>query len=123
MKYTAIILIASLVFLSSCYYDNKEDLYQHVNQAECTAISATYSADILPIMESHCIRCHRNGRADGGVNLEGYNNVKIYTENGSLYGTTNHESGWPVMPTDGIKIPFCEIEKMRLWIENGALNN
>ena len=63
------------------------------------------------------------GREDGKVNLEGYSKVKPYADNGSLFGTTNHEATYPVMPTNGVKIPFCEIEQMRLWIENGAQNN
>ncbi|MFK7807941.1 MAG: hypothetical protein AB8F74_09105 [Saprospiraceae bacterium] len=107
----------------NCYYDNEEDLYQHVDQAECTATAATFTADIIPIMEAHCTRCHRNDRQDGNVNLEGYNNILPYVNDGSLYGTTNHESGYKVMPTSGVKIPFCEIEQLRLWIEAGALNN
>ena len=47
----------------------------------------------------------------GNVNLEGYQNVKPYVDDGSLYGTTNHEPGWSVMPTSGVRIPYCEIEK------------
>lgn len=124
MKKTIFFLLLALGFLfSSCYYDNKDELYQHVQQEDCTATSATFTVDIVPILINHCNACHRNGREDGGVNLEGYNNVKPYVDDGSLYGTTNHDSGYKVMPTSGVKIPFCEIEKMRLWIEAGALNN
>ena len=124
MKKIAFILILSTGFLiQSCYYDNKENLYQYVQQEDCTATTATFTADIAVILTTHCNRCHRNGREDGNVNLEGYNNVKPYVDNGSLYGTTNHEPGHNAMPTSGVKIPFCDIEKMRLWIEAGALNN
>ncbi|GAB5555328.1 MAG: hypothetical protein Sapg2KO_49190 [Saprospiraceae bacterium] len=49
--------------------------------------------------------------------------LKVYANDGSLFGTTNHEAGWSVMPTNGVKIPACEIEQLRLWIEKGALNN
>lgn len=109
--------------LQSCYYDNQEDLYQYVQEQDCNATTATFSADIAPILAAHCNRCHRNGREDGAVNLEGFSNVKPYADAGSLYGTANHAVGYPVMPTDGVKIPFCEIEKMRIWIANGALND
>jgi len=122
MKSIAFFLAFSL-FISSCYYDNKEELYQYVQDENCTAIAATFATDITPILTTHCTRCHRNGREDGNVNLEGYNNVKPYVNDGSLYGTTNHEANYPVMPTSGVKIPFCDIEKMRLWIEAGALDN
>lgn len=117
------IFLSINIIFQSCYYDNQEDLYQFVQQQECNSTTATFNTDIVPILTAHCNRCHRNGRQDGNVNLEGYNNVKPYADNGSLYGTTNHEANYPVMPTNGIKIPFCEIEKMRIWVENGAPND
>lgn len=124
MKYTSVLCaLVVLSTLTGCYYDNEEELFQYVQQEECNVIEANYNADIVPILTAHCIRCHRNGREDGNVNLEGYNNVSPYVDNGALYGTTNHEPGWALMPTSGIKIPFCDIEKMRIWIESGALNN
>ena len=118
-----IICISVLSFFSGCYYDNEEDLFQYVQQQECAVTAATYTTDIIPLLVTHCNRCHRNDRQDGNVNLEGYNNVKRYADDGSLYGTTNHDAGYSIMPTNGVKIPFCEIEKMRLWIDNGAKND
>ncbi|MCG8327627.1 MAG: hypothetical protein MI974_08075 [Chitinophagales bacterium] len=124
MKYHLLIFtFLSAAILSGCYYDNEEDLYQYVQQEDCTFTSATYSAEILPILTTHCIRCHRNGREDGNVNLEGYANAKVYADNGSLYGSANHEPGYSVMPTSGVKIPFCQLEQIRLWIADGAPNN
>ena len=122
-KYTLALLFLCGILCRACYYDNEEDLYQFVQGETCTVTDATYAADIVPLLVAHCNRCHRNERQDGNVNLEGYSNVKPYVDNGSLFGTTNHEVGYSVMPTNGIKIPSCEIEKMRIWIENGALDN
>lgn len=118
----------SLFFLAfvmtSCYFDNTEDLYQYIQEVDCSSVTtASYQVDILPLLTTHCYRCHRNDRQDGNVNLEGYQQLKPYLDNGALFGTTNHEAGWAVMPTSGVKIPACEIEKLRLWIEKGALNN
>lgn len=116
-------LLALMLGLHSCYYDNQEELFQYISQQECNVTAATYASDIAPILASHCIRCHNKNRKDGNVNLEGYNQVKPYADAGTLYGVTNHQAGYPVMPTDGYKIPFCEIEQLRIWIENGALND
>lgn len=118
----------SLFFLAfvatSCYFDNTEDLYQYIQEVDCSSVTtASYQVDIAPLLTTHCYRCHRNDRQDGNVNLEGYEQLKPYLANGALFGTTNHETGWAVMPTSGAKIPACEIEKLRLWIEKGALNN
>ncbi len=123
MKKILLLLIIIGFLFPSCYYDNKEELYQYVQPENCTATTATFIADIVPVIESHCFRCHNNNRQDGNVNLEGYANVKPYVDDGSFYGSTNHEASYSVMPTSGVKIPFCDIEKMRLWIEAGALNN
>jgi len=112
-----------MLSLNACYYDNQEDLFQYVQAVECNTVTANYTADLVPILVQHCFRCHRNGRTDGNVNLEGYNNVKTYADDGSLLGTTDHQAGFPIMPTSGIKIPACEIEVMRVWINEGALNN
>lgn len=117
-------LFLSLCFVfHSCYYDNKEELYQYVQQQDCQVSAASFTTDIVPLLTQHCNRCHRNGREDGNVNLEGYNNVKPYADNGSLYGSTNHDPSFPVMPTNGIKIPFCQIEQMRIWVQDGSPNN
>lgn len=120
---TKLVLVSLCLLLSSCYYDTKEELYQFIQPVECDVTTAAYAADIIPIMEQHCYRCHRDERQDGNVNLQGYNNIKIYVDDGSLFGTTNHEAGYPVMPTNGIKIPACQIEVLRLWIDQGANND
>lgn len=122
-KHLILLLLSFWLTTSACYYDNKEELFQYVQEQECNITAATYATDIAPILESHCIRCHRNGREDGNVNLEGFQQVKPYADNGSLYGTTNHDAGYPVMPTDGFKIPACEIEQIRVWVEMGAPND
>ena len=121
-RQASLIILLALI-ISACFYDNKEDLYQNIQPVECMDLSSKYTADIVPILNEHCIRCHRNGRQDGNVNLEGYQNVKVFVDDGSLYGTTNHDNGYSPMPTSGIKIPYCQIEQVRLWIEQGALNN
>lgn len=125
MKIINTLLLLFLAFVvTNCYFDNSEDLYQYVQEVDCSSVTtATYQTDIVPLLTAHCYRCHRNDRQDGNVNLQGYAQLQVYVKDGSLFGTTNHEAGWLVMPTNGVKIPACEIEQLRLWIEKGALNN
>lgn len=85
--------------------------------------SAAYTADVVPILTAYCTRCHRNGREDGGVNLEGYDRVDRYVADGSLLGSTRHAAGFAIMPPSGGMIPACDIEKLAVWIEAGAPNN
>lgn len=113
----------AIFLLNSCYQDNKEDLYQHLQPQDCGVVDATYSAQIVAIVNSHCFRCHNNVRQDGNVNLEGYAKVKPYVDDGSFLGSIEHTGGFKVMPPDGVRIPFCEIEEVKFWINNGALDN
>lgn len=115
--------IGVVLLLISCYKDNKEDLYQHLQPQDCGVIDAVYSTQIVNIINTHCFRCHNNTRQDGNVNLEGYSRVKPYIDEGSFLGSIEHTGGFAVMPPNGAKIPFCEIEEVKFWINNGALNN
>lgn len=123
MKNLIVFLLLTLLCISACEYQNKEVLYQDVEPEVCIDTVALFARDMIPLLQTHCNQCHRNDRQDGDINLEGYDNVKPYADDGSLYGSTNHEAGFEIMPPSGGKISFCEIEKMRLWIEAGALNN
>jgi len=38
-------------------------------------------------------------------------------------GTIEHQPGYPVMPTSGVKLSDCDISLLNQWIANGALNN
>lgn len=123
MHRSIFVLLMSLCCLNSCYYDNAEDLYQFVQPVECNTVEATYQNTVVPILDSYCIRCHRDARQDGNVNLQGYNNAKSYANDGSLLGSMNHEPGFSPMPSSGGKVPACEIEAIRLWVTAGAQNN
>ena len=116
-------VIVVLFSLNSCYYDNKEDLYQYSQTEPCVVASANYSNDIAQIMASECYSCHSDVDQQGNINLEGYDNVKKYVDDGSLLGSIKHTGGFSVMPPSGVKIPKCDIEKVQLWINEGAQNN
>lgn len=115
-------VIAGLILFDACYYDNKEELYVYLGPS-CGTTAATYSKDIAPILQTHCTICHSNADAQGGVNLEGYNKVKQYADQGALYGSANHDAGYAPMPSAGVKIPRCELEKLKLWVDGGALDD
>lgn len=112
-----------LAGLQACYYDNKEDLYQHAPPQDCNFQAVSYSTDIIAIMDGHCMSCHNPNDQFGNVNLEGYNNVKNYANNGSLYGSVAHQNGFSIMPPSGQKIPQCSIDKIKTWVDSGAPDN
>jgi len=113
-------LIASfMLLLSSCYYDNYDDLVTGTPEV-CDTISMNYTDDIAPIMTKQCIICHGGTAPAGNIGLETYNEVKVVAENGSLLGTINHASGWSAMPKNQPKLDDCTISKVRAWINNGV---
>lgn len=125
IRQLALSLLCGLL-LTSCYFDNEEDLFQYVDQAgggSCEVMTAEFTADIVPLLTAYCTRCHQDRRTDGNVNLEGYDRVIPYANDGSLLGSTKHEAGFAAMPPSGGLIPACDIQKLTVWIEAGAPNN
>jgi hypothetical protein len=86
-------------------------------------MTAEFTSEIAPILTAYCNRCHQDSRTDGNVNLQGYDRVSPYANDGSLLGSTKHDVGFAAMPPSGGVIPACDIQKLTVWIEAGAQNN
>jgi mono/diheme cytochrome c family protein len=110
----------SMLVLSGCYYDNQQDLYPKIT---CDVTSATYSGNVATIIQSNCISCHSSAAQLGGVNLEGYTNLKPYASNGKLAGVIEQLPGFSPMPKGASKLNECDIAVIKKWISDGAGNN
>ena len=89
----------------------------------CDTALVTFSQVVFPILDNQCIGCHNDARADGNVNLANYSEIKKYVDDGSLYGSITHTGGYIAMPPSLIKMSDCNIDKIRIWIENGAIED
>lgn len=89
----------------------------------CDTVNMTYSNHVKTILQNNCYACHGNGQVNGGVTLDSYAGVKAVADNGKLIGVITHASGFPQMPQGGPKLSDCNINKIRGWINRGALNN
>jgi hypothetical protein len=90
----------------------------------------SFSGEVLPLLEKHCWECHSEQSSELGLKLDTYEGVMA----GSDYGTVI-EPGDPDgsllidmiqsgdMPEDGDPVPADEIEVIRNWIAEGAVNN
>lgn len=115
--------------MTSCYYDNAEELYGSV--APCDTSAVTFAGSIQPILEAECLTCHSATNADGlggGNNLEGFDNVINFVTvgdpaNSSLYNSVAWLAGASFMPKSGQQLSDCDIAKIRIWITSGAANN
>lgn len=116
------ILLLSILLLSSCYYDNGEDLYGQL--APCDTANVKYSVQVVNILSQNCYRCHGGNAADGGgVKLQDYNVVQKIALNGTLLGTIRQSPGFSAMPKGGTKLNNCNIAIIEAWIKQGAPNN
>ena len=91
--------------------------------SNCDTTKFTFAANINPIMQNSCVGCHNAASLGGGVNLNGYSNVKVYATNGKLYGSVAHQPGYIAMPQGSSKLSDCNLRIIQKWIEAGALNN
>ncbi len=89
----------------------------------CEPTKTSFELDIYPLLQDYCVGCHSTSRTDGMVNLEGYNNIKQYVDNGGLIGTIKAIEFYPIMPPTGSQMSSCRIEQIQAWITQGALNN
>jgi cytochrome c5 len=86
-----------------------------------------FTAQVKPIIDSYCVSCHNAASSSGGVNLNGYAQIKKAAEtlrNGTplLVGTIRHMPGFKAMPPSST-LDECSIRKIELWIEQGKPNN
>ena len=112
-----------ILFFTGCYYDNEEELYPVVTIPSCDTINVSYTSTVLPILESECYTCHDQSTRFGNVNLEGYNNLKTYVDNGLFWGVISHQAGFAMMPKGGNTLPDCDLDKIHAWINIGAPDN
>lgn len=115
------IVTATLVFIGSqmsCYKDNKETMYP---SGACDTSSITWTNNIKSIVNNSCASsgCHDAATAAGGYALNTYSGVKSMTDNNRFLAVI--ESG--SMPKNAAKLDACTINKVRRWINTGALEN
>ena len=89
----------------------------------CDVNNVTYSGTIKPLLENNCIGCHGGSTPQGGINLSTHTSVQILAKNGRLHGTISWAPGYSPMPLGGQKLSQCNIDKVKAWVDAGALNN
>lgn len=118
-RYRKTILTLSLIWLlQGCYYDVAEELYP---SSACETQNMSYQNDILPILQnSGCIGCHGD---NSSIDINSYEDLKVYVDNDALLGSIKHSDGYRPMPDFQPKIDQCLIDKIEAWIYDGAPNN
>lgn len=118
------LLIGTMIFISSCYYD-KADLLYSGNSGPCTDSSGTvsYAQKVVPLLQQYCYSCHTGNFPSGNQLMGTYTSDKAMAMNGMLYGTIAHSAGYSPMPQGMAKMTNCQIAVIKKWIDSGTLNN
>lgn len=97
-----------------------------VEYAEATPAkpgSVTYARHVAPILNTHCVVCHRPGEV-GPFSLTNYAQAKRWATDIGIYTESRKMPPW--MPTAGVpmkgerKLTAAEIATLAAWVEGGA---
>lgn len=117
LKMLPISLLLASLFISSCGDDDPEPNI-------CDTVSVSFSGVILPIMEQSCRSgCHNGTTPSSGFTLESYADVKAKVNQGRLAGAVSGDAGFVAMPLNMNLLESCDIDKIKAWIDQGALDN
>jgi mono/diheme cytochrome c family protein len=132
MSIRAVLLAGLLVITASLAACDKNEVEQLQIQ------KVTYVDDVEPIMQKHCAECHvagAQGAETTGFLLDSYESLMKGSRLGSvidpgsaktssLYNMVSGKGNLAItMPHGKDTISAEEIETIRVWIENGAIEN
>jgi uncharacterized membrane protein len=89
----------------------------------CDPNLSKFALGVNPIITANCLGCHNNSLASGGINLNGYNNIKTQALNGKLLCVIQQTGACSSMPQNAPKLGANCIELIQNWITNGAQND
>ena len=121
-KISIFLLLALSLVVHSCYFDSEEELYD----GGCDTDFVTYSENIQRILNRNCLNCHGDNSSQSlgaGIDLEGYDDLKVWVDNGRFFSSVSHDGNASNMPKGGQKLDDCTLDKIKAWIDAGALDN
>ncbi len=112
-----------LLMLSSCYYDVEEELFPENKGCDTTAVS--YAQAVKPILDSKCTGCHGGGAPSAGIKIDTYIDLKGYLDIDAARFVSSivHDGNASNMPKGQSKMPDCDVNKIRAWINAGYPEN
>ena len=97
---------------------------------QSSAGEVSFAAQVLPIFEDNCTRCHGASRQNGGLRLDSYAMLMAGGTDGVVVVAGEADGSLLVtlvtsgeMPKNDAPLRAEEIATIRQWIEAGALDN
>ena len=110
MKKGIIIFCLGLI-MSSCYYDNEEDLYG----IDCDSTNISYATEVDRIISNSCAvsGCH-----DGSTQYPKYDSYQsVFQDSGKIFERVIVQKN---MPPSGA-LTDCDFKQIEDWLTNGAV--
>lgn len=116
--------LSLLVFQSgSCKKDEGPEP-ELIDSIRLDSSEVLLSIDVMKVLNNgNCLGCHSEDVKQGGVSLEGHNNLKKWAEVGKLVASIKHESGAVPMPLDRDKLSEERIWVIERWVLQGFKDN
>jgi WD40 repeat protein len=99
-------------------------------QSHQPPVAPDFDRDILPIIETHCLRCHSAAAQKGGLVMDTREDLMEGGENGAVLTPGNGQASRlikmvqgelkPTMPEKGAPLTTEDIATIRAWIDAGA---
>ncbi len=89
----------------------------------CDTVNVSFSAFVQPLITNNCLGCHSGSVPAGGLDFGTHAGVSQVALDGRLYGALARLDGFSAMPRNGSQLQDCTIDKIKAWIDDGALNN
>ncbi|MBW1296482.1 c-type cytochrome [Aquimarina litoralis] len=115
MKSLSKIKLASILLISILYAceTNVEEETEAISDEFICNEDVSFTVDIQPIIQNNCLSCHGGNQSP---DLRTFENIR---NNASRVRTQVVNRTMPI----GGTLSSNEIERIRCWIDNGALNN
>lgn len=107
--------------MNGCVWDDEAGLRPREPEPEpeeCPTDSLRY-AHVQPLIETHCLSCHADEIAGGGILLRDYSEVRVQAERGLLVGAVSRDPLFSAMPPT-YALEACQIDSIQAWVEAGA---
>ena len=122
MKKTTLLFIASGLFMTGIYSCKTTKSVPPPVTVTCIDPKPTYSADIKPILDTHCASsCHSAKNHAGNIDLSSYEGSKSVSEKKRFLGAIRHEAGFEAMPKKNPKLGDDDILKIACWVQGGSV--
>ena len=94
------------------------------------AVTVSFSADVLPILQSRCFNCHGGNETEEGLDLSSFASIMVGSDNGlvitpgdAVNSLLAEQVVSQEMPKRGPKLTPPQVQIIVDWINQGALDN